>query len=160
MTEVVPNIIPRPKDDICWRNFLEVLRCFRALNVTLPADFLATPAGLSDGDLLTWDAGTATVVGSVPPAPVSPLTTTETELDFGSSPVAGAHFTVTDASVSGTSKIMVMPSGNAPTGGYSDTWEWDSITFAAKAGTGSFTVYASVGTGTVSGKYKVFYTVA
>lgn len=204
------------------QNFIRIQEWARGLLATLSADYIALPSGLADGDLLTWDAGTATVIGSVPPAPVSPpsgtgfrymtagtedaaaktptaatallnvftallqgmvpasgggtsnflradgtwtaptasLAITETELNFGTSPVASAHFTVTDASVSGTSKIMLTPSGNAPTSGYSDVWEWDSITFAAKAGTGDFTIYASVGTGTVSGKYKVFYTVA
>lgn len=85
---------------------------------------------------------------------------TETELDFGTAPVASKSFTVTDAGVTGTSKIVVVPSGNAPTSGYSDVWEWDTITFAAVAGTGQFTVYASVGNGTTNGKHKVFYNVS
>lgn len=85
---------------------------------------------------------------------------TETELDFGTAPVASKSFTVTDGTVSGTSKIVVMPSGNAPTGGYSDIWQWDAITLAAKAGTGSFTIHAAVGNGTTNGKHKVYYQVA
>lgn len=50
---VAPNIIPRPEDDVCWRNFLEVLRCFRALSVEL------SPAGVEKptvtGTILMWD---------------------------------------------------------------------------------------------------------
>lgn len=86
-------------------------------------------------------------------------TWTETEVDFGSTPVAGAAFTVVDATVSGTSKIAVVPSGNAPTGGYADVWQWDSITFAATPGSGQFTLHAAVANGTTNGKRKVLYQV-
>lgn len=85
---------------------------------------------------------------------------TETEIDFGSAPVAGGSFTVVDAAVSGTSKVVVVPSGAAPTGGYADVWEWDTLTFAATAGAGQFTLHAAVANGTTNGKRKVFYQVS
>ena len=124
------------------------------------------PGGLDglDGVAAFWqgEPGDDGVMG--PPGPAGPAgasggaTWTETEIDFGSSPVAGANFTIIDAAVVGTDKIIVVPSGSAPTGGYSDVWEYDNLTMAAVAGTGQFTLYASVAYGTTNGKRKVYYT--
>ncbi len=82
----------------------------------------------------------------------------ETEIDFGTTPVQGKKFTIVDAGVSPTSKILVLPSGNVATGRVGDDWEWDSIVFAAKPGTGNFglTAYAS---GRIKGRRKIFYSV-
>jgi hypothetical protein len=85
---------------------------------------------------------------------------TEVELDFGSSPVWNKQFTITDASIGATSKVIVVPSGNAPTGLQSDELEMDLIGYGAKAAAGSATVYAAAVTGPVTGKRKVFYSVA
>jgi hypothetical protein len=88
-------------------------------------------------------------------------TWTEAEFDFGATPVYNAQFTLTDAAItSSAKKVLIVPSGNAPTGGQSDEWEMDSISFAALAGAGSATVYAHPEPGPVSGKRKVFYAVA
>lgn len=84
---------------------------------------------------------------------------TEAEIDFGSTPVWGGEFTVVDANVSGSSKVAVVPSGNAPTGLTSDEWTCDLITFAAKGGSGQFTLYAAAHPGPVSGKRKILYQV-
>ena len=87
-------------------------------------------------------------------------TWSEAEFDFGTSPVWNKQFTLTDATItSSAKKVMIVPSGNAPTSGLSDEWEFDSITFAALAGAGSATVYASATPGPITGKRKVFYTV-
>ncbi len=88
------------------------------------------------------------------------LAVTEVEIDFGSDPVWSASFTIVDAAVtSSAKKIIVTPSGNTPTGGNDDDWEWDGMVFAAKAGTGSFTLRAIAFPGPVSGKRKVYYTI-
>lgn len=86
------------------------------------------------------------------------LTVAETEIDFGTTPVRAKRFTITDAGVSGTSKILVNPSGNIATGRGMDDWEWDTIQFAAKPNTGNFTLYAKA-SGGIGGKRKIFYTV-
>jgi hypothetical protein len=83
---------------------------------------------------------------------------TEIEIDFGMVPRMGKTFTITDSLVSVTSKIVVNPSGNPVAGRGSDDWEWDSITFAAKAEAGSFKLYAS-SPNRIIGKRNIFYTV-
>ena len=84
------------------------------------------------------------------------LTLTETEIDFGSLPVQGKKFTITQAGVLPASLVSVSPSGNVATGRVGDDYEWDSINFSAKPNTGTFTLtaYAS---GRIRGKRKILY---
>lgn len=82
---------------------------------------------------------------------------TETEIDFGSwVPVRSKKFTITNASISGTSKIIVSPSWNVATWRVGDDWEWDDISFIAKPWTWNFTVTA-ISSGRVRGKRKILY---
>lgn len=119
--------------------------------VVCRTDLPGDPLYRWDGDAASWVLlGSGGSGGAV---------ITEVEIDFGSSPVYDKTFTITDASVSGTSKIMVTPSGAAPTGLTSDEWLWDALGFAALAGSGSFTLYAHAQPGPVSGKRKILYTV-
>jgi hypothetical protein len=83
---------------------------------------------------------------------------TETEIDFGASPVWDKSFTIVDGTVSGTNKIIVVPSANPPTGRYADDWQWDSICLAAVSGTGQFTLYTNAD-GPVEGKRNILYQV-
>lgn len=83
---------------------------------------------------------------------------TEAEIDFGITPTRSKKFLIADGSVTVTSKITVMPSGNIGTGRVGDDWEWDSISFAAKAGIGSFTITA-LASGRIRGNRKIFYSV-
>lgn len=87
-------------------------------------------------------------------------TWTEAEVDFGSTPKYEASFTVTDGTVSGTSKIIVLPCGKAATGRTADDWQWDGVTLAATPGTGNFTLYAVALPGPVVGPRKIQYQVA
>lgn len=87
------------------------------------------------------------------------FTVTETEVDFGSTPVTEATFTVTDAGVSAASKIMCLESGNVATGRVGADSLWDSIVYSALGASGNFTLYARA-SGAVVGKRKVFYTFA
>jgi hypothetical protein len=84
------------------------------------------------------------------------VTLTETEIDFGSLPVQGKKFTITQAGVLPASLVSVSPSGNVATGRVGDDYEWDSINFSAKPNTGTFTLtaYAS---GRIRGKRKILY---
>lgn len=84
------------------------------------------------------------------------LTLTETEIDFGSLPVQGKKFTITQAGVLPASLVSVSPSGNVATDRVGDDYEWDSINFSAKPNTGTFTLtaYAS---GRIRGKRKILY---
>jgi hypothetical protein len=81
----------------------------------------------------------------------------ETEIDFGTTnAVYNKTFTITDASVTSTSKIIVYQSGSAATGRQADENELETLNFAAIPGTGSFTLYAKC-MNRVSGKYKINY---
>lgn len=86
------------------------------------------------------------------------VATYETGLDFGSKPVWDASFTVSEPSVSPTSKILVFPSANPALGRHSDDWQWDGLTLSAVAGTGEFTVYANA-SGPIEGVRKIYYQV-
>ena len=86
-------------------------------------------------------------------------TWTEVEIDF-TAPAYERSFTITDAGVGTSSKVIVVPSGKAATGRTSDDWQWDMISFAAFPGSGSFTLYAVAHPGPVVGKRKIQYTIA
>lgn len=88
----------------------------------------------------------------------SSITVIETEIDFGNSPTPSKRFTITDASATPSSKIIVTGSGNTATGGAEDDWEWDAINFVAKSNTGTFTLFAYSNT-LIGGKRKIFYTI-
>ncbi len=127
-------------------------------------DFVAAGGG---GGVNSVVAGTGIAVDNTDPAnPVVSATggagsfaVTETEVDFGTKPTTDATFTVTDAAITATSKIIVTESGNPATGRADGDSLWDSITYAAKAATGQFTLYAKA-SGAVAGPRKLYYTYA
>lgn len=85
---------------------------------------------------------------------------TETEIDFGTAPQWDKTFTITDAAVTGSSKIAVWPSGNVATSRVGNDLEWDNLLLGALAGTGQFTLTALAFPGPVVGKRKVYYAIA
>src|SRR5574343_396988 len=115
----------------------------------VPISKIAT--GTPTGTKFVRDDGVLAV-----PAGSGSTTTTETTINFGTKPVYDKSFTITDAGVTGSSKILIFPSGNAPSGRHSDDWQWDSITFAAVAGSGQFTLYANAN-GPVEGTRNIYY---
>jgi hypothetical protein len=95
---------------------------------------------------------------AVPPGGSGSFAVTETEVDFGTTPVTDKTFTVTDASITGTSKIMVTESGSIGTGRVaSGDSLWDTISYSCVPAAGSFTLYARA-SGAVVGFRKLFYT--
>ncbi len=106
---------------------------------------------------LTTNAGTDTITIDATGGGAS---VTETEVDFGSTPVGEiAAFTITDASVTGASIIMVCLSGAAPTGKDQDELEMDSFHMWALPGSGEFSLYMRPLEGYVADKFKVNYIV-
>lgn len=86
---------------------------------------------------------------------------TEVEVDFGSTPVYDAAFTITDAAITSPSvKVIVVPSGKPATGRTADDWQWDGGSFAANPGTGSAACYATFFPGPIVGKRKLQYQVS
>jgi hypothetical protein len=86
-------------------------------------------------------------------------TWTEVEVDFGTTPRRDGKFTITDGSVTGTSKIAVLSSGKTATGRVAGDDQWDHVVYAASPGTGTFTVYANA-SGRIRGKRKIQYQLA
>jgi len=86
---------------------------------------------------------------------------TEAEVDFGTKPRRDLTFTLTDASISSTSKVIIVESGKIATGRVaSGDAAWDSVSFSALPGTGSAQVYATANPGPIVGRRKFQYTVA
>lgn len=91
----------------------------------------------------------------------SGATATEVEVDFGASPIVEKKFTVSDGSVTGTSKIVVSMSASAPTGKSEDDNELDPVFFqAGNPGSGSFDLIGRALCGPIVGKVKAVYMVA
>lgn len=88
------------------------------------------------------------------------VSVTEVEIDFGTAfGYYDKTFTVTDAAVSGTSKILITQSGNAPTSRQADENQMDALSCNALPAAGSFTLFCRAEPGPVAGKYKIFYTI-
>lgn len=106
---------------------------------------------------------TATVSGNVATVIVTggggSASITQIEIDFGVSPTRTKTFSITDASVSSTSNLVITQSGKAATGRQADENEMDPILFSGTPGSGQFILIANALTGPVTGKYKVNYMV-
>jgi hypothetical protein len=89
------------------------------------------------------------------------FTVTETEIDFGSTPVSEALFTITDAGIVSTMKVMATVSYAAPTGKDQDELEMDDLQLRAVAGTGNFSLYVRAADGSyLADNFKINYTYA
>jgi hypothetical protein len=83
-----------------------------------------------------------------------------TEIDFGSTPIAEKEFTVTDADVTATSKIVGCIAYVAPTGKDLDELEFDAIDLKFAPGAGQLKIYAKGLEGYVADKFKVYYIIS
>jgi hypothetical protein len=88
------------------------------------------------------------------------VTITEIEVTFPDPqpPRREYVFTVTDATVSGTSKILLSAT-KAGTGRNADEMEMDALACSTTPAAGSFTLYCTATPGPVAGAYKIAYTV-
>lgn len=87
------------------------------------------------------------------------VTLTQVEIDLGSIPRRDFKLTITDPSVTVSSKVVAWPSGVPATGRGSDDWQWDGATLSANPGTGQFTLFAKFD-GRVRGKRNIIYQVS
>lgn len=108
------------------------------------SDGLGSFGGMSDGS----------PASSGPPGTVS---LTQVELDFGSAGYRSQSFTVIDSNVTGSSKIMMTQSAEAPTGKSQDENEMDMLICRAVSSSGQFTAYIDAMQGPVTGKFKFNY---
>ncbi len=85
----------------------------------------------------------------------------QTEIDFGSSPVTEAEFTIGDESVLPTSRMIGFVSYEAPTGKDQDELTMDSLDLKFAPGLQSFTLYAKAdGNSYVAGTFKINYQIS
>lgn len=92
-----------------------------------------------------------------PPATSGSTNIKQTEIDFGTTPVAEASFTITDADVSATSQITGSVSYEAPTDKELDELDMDGLDLKFGPGVGQFTIYARGTDGFVHDKFKINY---
>ncbi len=95
----------------------------------------------------------------IPEQSTGGATWTSAEIDFGTAPAYSATFTIVDAEVSTSSKVVAVPDGATATGRVGNDWEWDGIVFACVPATGEFTLTALATPGPVVGRRKVYYQV-
>lgn len=81
----------------------------------------------------------------------------QTEVDFGTTPLAEAEFTVVDAEVSLTSQLIGTIAYEAPTGKDLDELEMDAIDVRFQPGTGQFIVRVKGLEGYLHDKFKINY---
>lgn len=107
-----------------------------------------------------------TIVGGSPvwatPASSSgSFSITETEVDFGSTPVANATFVVTNSSITASHKIIAVLSMETPTDKDQDELEMDNLILRCVASGGGFSMYINSDDGSyLEGKFKINYTYA
>lgn len=109
-------------------------------------------------DSIVMTDGSGLIDSSLLPAP--PPATVEikqTEVDFGSTPVAEAEFVVVDVDVTPASQIMGDVAYEAPTGKDLDELEMDGLDLKFAPGSGQFTLYARGLDGPVHDKFKINY---
>tara|TARA_R110000868_G_scaffold68110_1_gene201474 strand:- start:494 stop:1789 length:1296 start_codon:yes stop_codon:yes gene_type:complete len=83
----------------------------------------------------------------------------QTEIDFGTTPVSEAEFTIVDADVSATSQIIGTVAYEAPTDKDLDELEMDALDLKFGAGVGQFTLYVVGMNGYIADKFKINYLV-
>lgn len=92
-------------------------------------------------------------------SPTASASISQTEIDFGTTPVAEASFLITDAAVSAASRIIGTVAYVAPTGKDLDELEMDGLDLKFAPGSGQFTLYARGLDGYVADKFLVNYSV-
>jgi len=94
-------------------------------------------------------------------APTASITITQTEVDFGATPVADGTFTITNGAVSASSKILASVAYDAPTGKDLDEIEMDNLNIrVGKCSSGQFQIFISTADGSyLHDKFKINYTV-
>lgn len=85
-------------------------------------------------------------------------TVVETEIDFGTITAPNTSWTIVDAIIDPTKKILVFPSPTPATGRKGNDWEVDSAVFTGIAGSGQFTLNA-IPNSRMVGARKIYYQV-
>ena len=82
----------------------------------------------------------------------------QTEIDFGTTPVFGAEFTISDEDVTPDSRIVAFVAYESPTTGKdADEFTMDLMKIVCAPGTKEFTLYAEGMEGFVADVFKITY---
>lgn len=121
-----------------------------------------TPGTIPPGTnthILTMVAGAPT--WAAPAASPGSFSITETEIDFGTTPVSNGTFDVANASMTALHKVIASVSYAAPTGKDQDELEMDDLQLRCVASGGGFTAFIQAADGSyLEGKFKINYTYA
>jgi hypothetical protein len=95
--------------------------------------------------------------------PVSPprwVAISQTEVDFGTTPVASMKFSISDGNVTASSTVVASLSYDAPTGKDQDELEMDAIhVVAGNESAGAFDLWVMGEEGCLADKFKINYVV-
>jgi hypothetical protein len=91
--------------------------------------------------------------------PVAVMAISQTEIDFGSSPLYSKEFSVVDGAIAGTEQIICTVSYDQPTSKVADEPIFDELKLVAKSVAGGFTLFAEGLEGRVYGAFKINYMV-
>ncbi len=93
-------------------------------------------------------------------SPTAAASISQTEIDFGTLPVSNASFTIVDAAVTLSSRLLAQVAYEAPTGKDVDEIEMDDLQLRCQAGTGQFLLFAQASDGSyLADKFKINYQV-
>lgn len=130
--------------------------------VAAPTDITTLNATTSAHGLMPKGTGSTTTFfrsDMTQAAPTAAASISQTEIDFGTTPVAEASFLITDAAVTASSKLIGTVAYVAPTGKDLDELEMDGLDLKFAPGTGQFTLYARGLDGYVADTFKINYLV-
>ncbi len=94
-----------------------------------------------------------------PSPPAAQPNIKQVEVDMGAVPILQQTFTITDAAVSPSSRIVGTVANEAPTGKELDEMEMDTLDLKFTPESGQFKVLVTGGNGYLEGKFKINYLV-
>lgn len=117
---------------------------------------------VAEAGAMEWDGSRLYITDTTPARKTiaytnDTATLSQTEIDFGSTPVSEASFIVTDANVTASSQLIGSVAYEAPTGKDLDELEMDGLDLKFAPGAGQFTLYARGLDGYVADTFKINY---
>lgn len=122
------------------------------------SEVIATETGPASEVIVSTTAA-GTIDPTLLPSSSTGAVVHQATIDFGALPVSEASFTIADATVTPTSKIVGQIAYVAPPGKDLDELEMDAIDLKFGPGSGQFTLYAVGQDGYIADKFIVSYVV-
>ena len=122
------------------------------------AEVIATETGPASEVIVSTTAG-GTIDPSLLPASSTGTVVHQATIDFGTLPVSEMEFTILDAAVNGSSKLVGQIAYIAPPGKDLDELDMDALDLKFGPGVGQFTLYAKGLEGYVADKFVIEYVI-